>query len=614
MALLLLLVALVFDPRMGNSFRAPKLWLAELLALVSLLLLTGRLPDVGRVDFGALVRRPAVLAVGPLFLVAVLSAVGSEAPQAVVGALASFAVGAAALVGWSLGLPRSRLRALLSFLLAPAVILAVLGILQFHDLFRPFDFAGRAETHRMGLTSLAGSSSDLGALLALAVLVGQVEVLRRRGRGRWGMAALVAVILYGLVVTQTLTAVAALGLASLVLWGLLVPPKRWLLSFGVLTALALTAVVLVTPLRERVVRLGGQLAQGDVNIVLTGRLDGWRAAVKMARAHPVNGVGHGAFEASYAAAKLELVDEGVPFLAGQPRAMFANAHNEILEVAAEWGIPGLLALVWGIWVVVRQIHRWGNRGEEGEEPDEASPGDHALAWAGLTLLAVLSLTYFPFRVALVAYPALVLLAWILGPAEADSAAEKGASEAGDREGLRGRTVVWLLLPLLIAALVLQGRRYSHQWRAARILRAVEVVTLQMVRRGRGNPGLLWRHVRLLEEAARLDGANVGIPLAEGSQYRLLRRYDEAQDAYRRALALEPRPEIWLNLGAAQTAAGDGQAARESFLKAVKLDPRMRTQVPEPHRGALPTVSELLNQTPPKREPRSRNRPPLSEKG
>jgi len=604
------MVALVFDPRMGDSFRAPKLWLAELLALVSLLLLTGRLLDVGRVDFGAVVRRPAVLAVVPLFLVAVLSAVGSDSPQAVAGALASFAIGAAVLVGWSLGLPRSRLRALLSFLLIPAAMLAVLGILQFHDLFRPFDFAGRAETHRMGLTSLAGSSSDLGALLALAALVGQVEVLRRRGRGRWGMAVPVAVILYGLVVTQTLTAVAALGLASLVLWGFLVPPKRRLLSFGVLTVLALTAVVLVTPLRERVVRLGGQLAKGDVNAVLTGRLDGWRAAVKMARAHPVNGVGHGAFEASYAAAKLELVDEGAPFLAGQPRAMFANAHNEVLEVAAEWGVPGLLALLWGIWVVVRQIRRRGNRDEEDEGSTEESPGDHALAWAGLTLLAVLSLTYFPFRVALVAYPALVFLAWILGPEEAGSA----ASEGGDREGLRGRTVVWLLLPLLIAALALQGRRYSHQWRAARILRAVEVVTLQMVRSGRGNPGLLWRHVRLLEEAARLDRANVGIPLAEGSQYRLLRRYDEAQDAYRRALALEPRPEIWLNLGAAEAAAGEEQAARESFLNAVKLDPRMRSQVPEPYRGALPTVSELLNQTRPKRDPRSRDRPPSSDQG
>lgn len=605
--LLLLLVALVFDPRMGDAFRPPKLWVAELLALVSLLLLTARLLDVERVNVESL-RQPALLAVGPLFLIAALSAVGSDYPKAVGGALASFAVGAAALVGWSLGLPRTRLRALLTFLLAPAVILAVLGILQFHDLFRPFQFAGKAETHRLGLTSLAGSSSDLGALLALAALVGQVEILRRRGRGRWVMTALVVVILYGVFVTQTLTAVAALGLASLVLWGFSIPRKRRLLVLGMSAALALMVVSLVTPLRERVVRLGEQLARGDLNAVLTGRLDGWRPALRMLGDHPVNGVGHGAFESSYAAAKLELVDEGVPFLPGQPRAMFANAHNEFLEVAAEWGIPGLLALIWGVGVLVRQIRRWGRGDPDGEASGEEKPGDRALAWAGLTLVAVLSLTYFPFRVALVAYPALVLFAWLLSPVETDRQIPTGTAVDGHPRGLRrrglgGRTVVALLLPLLIVALVIQGERYRSQWRAARMLRAVEVVTLQMVRSGRGNAGQLWRHVRLLEEAGRLDGANAAIPLAEGSQYRLLQRHDEAMEAYRRALALEPRPETWLNLGAAQAAAGDKEAARVSFLRAVKLDPQMRSQVPEPYRGELPGRGKLWHPTRRRGEPR-----------
>ena len=599
---LLLLVALVFDSRVGDAFRSPKLWLAELLALVSLMLLSGRLLEVPRVDLGSL-RQPVLLAVAPLFLVAVLSAVGSEFPRAVAGALASFAVGTAALVGWSLGVPRSRLRGLLSFLLLPAWILAVLGILQFHDLFRPFQFAGRAETHRLGLTSLAGSSSDLGALLALVALVGQADLLRRRGRRRWWTAALVAVVVYGVVVTQTLTAVAALGLASLVLWSLSVPTRRRLLILGTAAVLALTVVAVATPLRERVVRLGDQLTRGDLNAVLTGRLDGWRPALRMVRNHPATGVGHGAFEASYAAAKLELVDEGVPFLPGQPRAMFANAHNEFLEVAAEWGIPGLLALAWGIWLLVRQIRRRETRGEKGEATGTETPGDHALAWAGLTLVAVLSLTYFPFRVALVAYPVFVFFAWILSPVEPEGAVPDAREDASGTEhrkalrpGLRGRTVVGVLLPLLIAALVLQSLRYRSQWRAARLLRTVEVVTVQMVRSGRGNAGLLWRHVRLLEEAARLDGANAAIPLAEGSQYRLLRRYDEAKEAYRRALALEPRPEIWLNLGAAQAAAGEKETARESFLTAVKLDPRMRSQVPQPYRGELPTRLELLNRT------------------
>lgn len=160
--------------------------------------------------------------------------------------------------------------------------------------------------------------------------------------------------------------------------------------------------------------------------------------------------------------------------------------------------------------------------------------------------------------------------------------------------VRRRTVFWVLLPLLLAALVLQGMRYRDHWRAARMLRVVEFVTQQMVQTGRGNPSVLWRHVRLLEDAARLDPTDSAIPLAEGSQYRLLQRGDEAEEAYRRALSLGPRPEIWLNLGAAQLLQDDEEGARQSFLTAVRLDPRMRPQVPEPYRSELPARSELYN--------------------
>jgi membrane protein implicated in regulation of membrane protease activity len=41
--------------------------------------------------------------------------------------------------------------------------------------------------------------------------------------------------------------------------------------------------------------------------------------------------------------------------------------------------------------------------------------DQALVWSGLSALAVLSLAYFPFHVAIVAFPALLFLAWVLRP-------------------------------------------------------------------------------------------------------------------------------------------------------------------------------------------------------
>jgi O-antigen ligase len=81
--------------------------------------------------------------------------------------------------------------------------------------------------------------------------------------------------------------------------------------------------------------------------------------------------------------------------------VFANAHNEYLEAAAEWGLPGIAALAWGLWSLVQALRR--AREEEGQ----------ALAWSGVSALAVLSLIYFPFRIAMLAFPALLFLSWVL---------------------------------------------------------------------------------------------------------------------------------------------------------------------------------------------------------
>ena len=164
-------------------------------------------------------------------------------------------------------------------------------------------------------------------------------------------------------------------------------------------ALALLTVA-VPPLRQRVLEKARHVASGDWNAVLTGRLDGWRAAAWMFERHPLTGVGQGAYQPEFVPAKLALLDRGVLFFAAQTQVGFGNAHNEILEAAAEWGIPGLLALAWGFWVLLGGLRRM-------------SPENRALAWAGTAALAVLSLVNFPFRIALVAFPALLFLAWVL---------------------------------------------------------------------------------------------------------------------------------------------------------------------------------------------------------
>ena len=159
--------------------------------------------------------------------------------------------------------------------------------------------------------------------------------------------------------------------------------------------------------------------------------------------------------------------------------------------------------------------------------------------------------------------------------------------------MRGRALFWLLLPLLVVALVLQARRLDRLLTAQRILKAAEAVTQQLAASGRLTPSLLWHGVHRLEEAARLEPAEAAHPLARGSHYLLLRRPEEAVAAYREALGLESRPETWLNLGRAQEMAGNPEAAQDSFVTAVKLDPRLRREVPRKYRRALPRGRDLV---------------------
>jgi O-antigen ligase len=414
--LLVVLPPLVWAPVAKESFRQPKLLTAEWLALASLACLAWGVRRLERVSLADVWRLPAVRITVPLLAVAALGLAFTRHPLHVREALIDLGIGAAALVGWSAALPAARLERLLRGVLWPAALLALLGIAQFHGLWQPLRFATLKAGSRLAITSLAGNPGDLAAFLVLPCLVAQDALRRRRQAGEaWGSAgvlgtaAALAVAVYALLLTQTLAAVAALLAGSLLLWGAGLPGRR---AAGLLAGAGLAVVVLVavvSPLRLRVLEKAGEMARGDWNSLLTGRLDGWRAAVWMFERHPLAGVGQGAYQPEFVPAKLALLDRGVTFFPGLTEVGgFGNAHNELLEAAAEWGIPGVLALAWGLWVLLNALRRF------------REPGDRALAWAGVAALAVLSLVDFPFRVALVAFPALLFLSWVLRQPEEEA--------------------------------------------------------------------------------------------------------------------------------------------------------------------------------------------------
>jgi O-antigen ligase len=406
--LLLMATPFLIAPAAKESFRLPKLLAGEWLALASLLGLAWELRRAERVRWADLWRRPALRAVVPLLAVATAGLATTAHPLHVRSALADLWIGAAALVGWSVGLDAARQERLLRALIWPAAALALLAVLQFHGLFQPLQLLGLAPESRLAITSTAGNPGDLAAYLVLPCLLAQWSLWRRRGeRGwaRWGLAAALALCLYALALTQTFTALAALVAGSAVLWAALLPRRRAALLLAAIVLAAVALVAAVPPLRARAAEKWREVRGGEWNAVLSGRLDGWRAAAWMFSRHPWTGVGQGAYLPEFVPAKLALLDRGVEFFPLSSSAMFANAHNEFLEAAAEGGVPGALALAWALWTLAAALYAGRARRRGGVFS--------AIAGGGTAALAVLALGDFPFRIALVAFPALLFLAWVL---------------------------------------------------------------------------------------------------------------------------------------------------------------------------------------------------------
>jgi tetratricopeptide (TPR) repeat protein len=145
--------------------------------------------------------------------------------------------------------------------------------------------------------------------------------------------------------------------------------------------------------------------------------------------------------------------------------------------------------------------------------------------------------------------------------------------------MSGRVARVVALVLAVAALVWHTQRALDRLEAGRLLAQVEARTLAAIQARRVSSQLFAEHLAWLDRAASLDPLEVGVPIARGTQYLLLKRPHEAVAAYRAAAALEPRPEVDLNLGRALWMAGEQEAARSAFARAVAGNPLLLPQVP-----------------------------------
>ena len=565
MAATLVVPPLFFVPAALDAFRLPQRAIAEWLALASLLALV---PAIARIPWREVARQPLLRAVLPLLLVAAGGLAFTSHPAHGADALADLLIGLAVLIGWSIAAPAPTLRRLLDAILVPAALVSVLAILQLHHLWQPLVFAGGVWSDRLGVTGLGGNPGDLAAQLVLPCLVAQAGLAGARGAGRWGRLALLAVLVYALVGTQTLTSLAATLAGSALLWATLLPRRYLVTAAAAAVVAAMLFGGLVPAVRDRVTLRWHQIdSPTKLNDVLSGRLDGWRVAARLLRDHPWTGVGWGAYRAEFAPTKLRLLHEGVPFYAGHISPSFANAHDEYLEVGADLGWPGLLALAWGIGLVILQA--WRSR-------ERLSPADRGLVWGGLLSLGLLALAYFPLRLAPVAFPWLAWLAWLFSRDDRGGAVERAEPSR------RSKAV---LAAVVSVALLAQSLRGWHRLEASVRVRSVQRLMVAVA--GVRVPGrVLAAQEAALRRAHRLDPAAVE-PLAfRGDLLLVAGRLADAKRAYRDAAAHEPRAETLFNWGIALWRQGEEKPAVVQMRRGVSLMPRLDGQVPGPAEAAV----------------------------
>ncbi len=150
--------------------------------------------------------------------------------------------------------------------------------------------------------------------------------------------------------------------------------------------------------------------------------------------------------------------------------------------------------------------------------------------------------------------------------------------------MKGRTLAWIALIVLAAALAAQTVRWRSAMAASRQLRGVEQLAVAASSRGRAPLALLAGGLQALRGAQELDPVEVKIPMARGELQLLFRNYEAAAEAYREAEAIEPRPEIYLGLGHAYARQGRTEEAVHNYGLALRLDPRLAPSIPEEFRA------------------------------
>ena len=394
-------VPLAVDPFANDSFRAPKMLLLRAIGL-SLL----AIGIYWRASRGILIRErirsPDFLIGAALLGWMSISTAFSTNRHSSIDALISV-ICAAAFYAATRMLGRERsLSAVYALLVAP-VVNTIMLLLQRMDIWNPFaDIAREArlreeEIEALSVSAFVGNLNDVGSSLVIGVIVAAAAAVTDRRRS-WRIAAAITwlICLVGVFATANRGAILATT-AGLLVMSVSLKPRQSLSFLIAVVLLAGVAAKYYPPLELRV-----RVARADIrdkrwNSLLSGRLVAFLAAVEMAKDNPLLGVGPAAFGSNYFDYKI-CAEWKYPILrrdAEEERPpIFAEVHNDHLQVLAELGIPG-----YGLMVTSLGLLALSQRRKRGPPQDPRARFVSVAAAAGMAALSISALVQFPLQLA-----------------------------------------------------------------------------------------------------------------------------------------------------------------------------------------------------------------------
>jgi len=382
---------------------------------------------------------------------------------------------------------------LLSSVVASAFFASVYGLLQYLGAMPGAPDAAGATR----IISTMGNKNFLGGFLSYLLLPSFVLLLRPRSRILRAVALGVIAFNFGtLMLVDQLAPMVGLIVAGialivgLILFRPVEPIRRnraWLIGLLVLLVLTFLIEAPSGPLNSVVgLSQDGSTWVGrlwDRNSGRTRELDYW-VGFEMLKGRPITGVGLGNY-------KLAFLQYKATFLA-TPRgsaysdlrvARAAQAHNDFVQVAAELGGLGILAMLGGFTVLALSIWRRIRR-----NPDEADRLDLLLFTAGLIVFLVHALVSFPAHLPTSMLMIILLLGLIHAPAYGDVCVVTARV---------GKKVAMAIFGLVAAfAVIVSGFAISDL--SANVLMSKGIEELQV--------GDSWKAVRILEKSIAYDFA------------------------------------------------------------------------------------------------------------